>query len=352
MAKMNENKISIIVPVYNVEKYIKKCLDSIVNQTYKNLEIIIINDGSTDDSLSIVEKYQKKDKRILLMNQINQGVSVARNNALKCASGDYIMFIDSDDWLELDTCHKLIDKIEKEKSDIVIFNFIKEFNSKSVKNLNYDENFDLSIKENYDKFLSVMIAPFYKVKNLKYLGLGYAFNKIIKRDCIKNVKFPFEGLCAYNEDIMFYLQLFKNAKIISLSNEFLYHYRVYDQSATFKYNKDIILVNNKTFEILNSNVGVENLCLKETISARMIYNLCKEMNLYIFNDKLTISQKNKIKLLKKEVNKEQFKTSIKNIKLYKLNKYMFVYTLLLKLKLYYVIFLVNLAEQRYRRKIL
>ena len=352
MTKINNNKISIIVPVYNVEKYIKKCLDSIVNQTYKNLEIIIINDGSTDDSLSIVEKYKKKDKRILLISQINQGVSAARNNALKCVSGDYIMFVDSDDWLELDTCHKLIDKVEKEKSDIVIFNFIKEFNSKSVRNLSYDENFDLSIKENYDKFLSVMISPFYKVKNLRYLGLGYACNKIIKKDCIKNVKFPFEGIQAYNEDIMFYLQLFKNAKKISLSNEFLYHYRVYDQSATFKYNKDIMLVNDKTYEILSSNVDIKNLYLKEAISARMIYNLCKEMNLYIFNDKLTISIKNRIKLLKKEINKEQFKTSIKNIKLYKLNKYMFVYTLLLKMKLYYVIFWVNLAEQKYRRKIL
>ena len=96
--------ISVIIPVYNVENYIEKCLNSIVNQTYNNLEIIIIDDGSTDNSIAIAEKIAENDKRIRIISQVNQGVSSARNLGLDNASGEYILFIDSDDWLDLETC--------------------------------------------------------------------------------------------------------------------------------------------------------------------------------------------------------------------------------------------------------
>ena len=98
---MLNKKISIIIPVYNAEKYLKCCLDSILNQSYKNLEIIIINDGSTDNSLKVIEEYKKNDNRIILISQKNQGVSKSRNNGLELATGDYIMFIDPDDWIHV-----------------------------------------------------------------------------------------------------------------------------------------------------------------------------------------------------------------------------------------------------------
>lgn len=94
-----QNKISIIVPVYNVEKYLKVCLDSIKNQTYNNFEVIMINDGSTDKSKKICEEYTK-DARFILINQNNQGLSGARNTGLKNITGEYVLFIDSDDWIE------------------------------------------------------------------------------------------------------------------------------------------------------------------------------------------------------------------------------------------------------------
>ncbi|HJA50079.1 MAG TPA: glycosyltransferase, partial [Candidatus Fusicatenibacter intestinipullorum] len=95
-------KISVIIPVYNVEKYLKRCLDSVINQTYKNLEIILIDDGSTDNSGKICDEYAQKDERIIVIHKENGGVSSARNKGLDICIGDYISFIDSDDWINLE----------------------------------------------------------------------------------------------------------------------------------------------------------------------------------------------------------------------------------------------------------
>ena len=100
-------KISVIVPVYKVEKFLPKCLESLINQTLKDIEIICINDGSPDNSLKILEEYAKKDSRIKIINQKNAGPSVARNNGMSAASGEYIGFVDSDDWIDLDFYEKL-----------------------------------------------------------------------------------------------------------------------------------------------------------------------------------------------------------------------------------------------------
>lgn len=101
-----ETKFSVILPIFNTEKYLKACLDSIINQTYKNLEIICVDDGSTDGSLKILEEYSSKDSRIKIINQQNQGVSAARNVGIDNATGDYVSFVDPDDWVEL-ICMKL-----------------------------------------------------------------------------------------------------------------------------------------------------------------------------------------------------------------------------------------------------
>lgn len=116
-------KISIIVPVYNVENYVSKCIESIINQTYKDVEIIIVNDGSTDKSGDICDYYSKKDARIILIHQENQGLSMARNNALDIASGDYIGFVDSDDWIAPDMYGTLYNNAIEHDADISMCNF-------------------------------------------------------------------------------------------------------------------------------------------------------------------------------------------------------------------------------------
>ena len=99
---MNNIKISVVIPVYNTEKYLKKCIESIVNQSLKEIEIIIVNDGSPDNSYQIIEEYKEKDRRIIAVNQENGGISSARNKGIELAKGEYIIHIDSDDWIEQD----------------------------------------------------------------------------------------------------------------------------------------------------------------------------------------------------------------------------------------------------------
>lgn len=118
--KVKVKMISIIIPIYNVEKYLSKCIESLVGQTYKDIEIILINDGSPDHCLSICEQYSKKDNRIIVINQENKGVSAARNAGLKIAKGEYIGFIDPDDWIAVDMYEGLHSVIKQSDVDMVI----------------------------------------------------------------------------------------------------------------------------------------------------------------------------------------------------------------------------------------
>lgn len=128
----NDSLISIIVPVYNVEQYLSRCVDSLVNQTYHNIEIILVDDGSPDRSGEICDEYAKKDKRVKVIHQSNGGLSDARNTALDIAKGDYLMFVDSDDWIEKKTCEILNRLASDYKADTVIFGLNFVFDSGKV----------------------------------------------------------------------------------------------------------------------------------------------------------------------------------------------------------------------------
>lgn len=119
----NKPKISIIIPVYNVEKYLEQCLKSVINQTFKDIEIICINDGSTDNSLEILEAFQKQDERIKIINKQNEGQGIARNEGLKIAKGEYISFIDPDDWVEQGMYEFLYNKFLETNAQIIRFNY-------------------------------------------------------------------------------------------------------------------------------------------------------------------------------------------------------------------------------------
>ena len=168
------SKVSIIIPVYNVEKYLDKCLKSVLNQTYKNIEIIVINDGSTDNSLKICKKY--KDKRIVLIDKENGGVSSARNKGLELASGKYITFVDSDDWLELDAIENMVSFIEKENVDFVRFCY---------QTAGVRQN---SVSEAENKYIGSEISRFTE-KLISSEMPGYLPILMVKREIIKDIKF-------------------------------------------------------------------------------------------------------------------------------------------------------------------
>ena len=348
---MKRLKISIIVPVYNVEQYIQQCLNSLVNQTYNNLEIILVNDGSIDNSGKICDEYAQKDRRIKVIHQKNSGVSSARNNGLNMVTGDYIMFIDPDDWIEVNACERLIKILKKDNLDVLIFNYYKEYLYNSEKHKLYDYK-NSNGKTLIYSLQAKILSPSIKISNFNIQGIGFTWNKIIATNVIKNQRFLFEGKKALFEDVLFYYDLFEKTNIIGVCNEYLYHYRVLGNSATRRYNEDFLSICDEFFENINSlryNHINDNL-FKKSLNIRIVSNFCTAINVYFNNENLKVGLLQKRKMIKKELKKNYYKHVFKEVKLKDLNKKLKVYTILLRFKAYICVLLVNNIEKRLRER--
>lgn len=220
-------KLSVIIPVYNTNKYLEKCLESIVNQTLKDIEIICIDDGSTDNSLEILNNFAKKDKRIKVLTQKNQGQSVARNAGIKAAKGEYIGFIDSDDWADETMFEKLYNNAKTYNSDIAMCS-ITMFDEKTGDYNTKDPYMTLDL---FDK--SFENRAFNYKDTLKFLFriCVVPWNKIYKSEFLigNNILFP-EGL--FFEDNVFCIEVLLNAENISIIKEPLIYYRRFSQTST------------------------------------------------------------------------------------------------------------------------
>lgn len=212
---MNDIKISVIVPVYNTEKYLKKCLDSIISQNLKDIEIIIVNDCSLDKSLEIIKKYMRLDKRITLINkEKNEGISSARNSGIKLARGEYILHIDSDDWIEQNYFFEMYNYAIKNNADIVISDFYREFENGRVV---YNIEQGLIGKEKIDKEEVIENICQFKVSPC-------IWNKLIKTELYKknNILFP-QGV-SIGEDLYVILKLIYFSKNIIKYDKAFLHY--------------------------------------------------------------------------------------------------------------------------------
>lgn len=208
-------KVSIILPIYNVEKYLKKCLDSVVNQTYKNIEIIAINDASPDKSLEIIKEYQNSYKNIkVINNSINLGLSASRNIGMQYAEGDYIFFLDSDDWISLNAIETLVSLAKNYKSPLVqcgytsVWGSIKRRKSPSIPTVTYKD-----IEQNKDLLNKC----------------GGVWNKLYQHNIVEGFSFP-EGL--WYEDNAFIYPLLTKVKSLVATNEILYYYKRHLNSIT------------------------------------------------------------------------------------------------------------------------
>lgn len=202
--------ISVIVPVYNVEKYLARCVDSIVNQTYKNLEIIFVDDGSTDLCPQMCDDYAEKDSRIKVVHKKNGGLSDARNAGMAVATGEYISFIDSDDYVSDDFFECLLDVMNKENSDIAECSVVKFYEDN-----HFDEFNDDLLEKTYDAqdAMSALIAenPFHQ----------HVWNKLYKTELVKDIPYAVGKL---NEDEFWTYQVFGRANKVSKLNKTMYYY--------------------------------------------------------------------------------------------------------------------------------
>ena len=258
---LEENLISVIIPIYNVEKYISRCLDSVINQTYKKIEIICVDDGSPDNSIKILKEYEKKDSRIKIIRQENGGLSSARNIGIKDSRGEYIFFLDSDDWLPLNSLELLYEDILLNKSDISVGNLIKVYPKKNkeigLKNL---KKIDYSLK-NYLE---------YSINKKNFTA--NVVNKLYKTKIIVENKILFKEKILY-EDFLFTVQYFIYCKKISVIKEAVYYY--------FLEREDSIVntVNIRDLEVFLNIIEIEKFLINN--NQKEILNL-KYFQNYIF----------------------------------------------------------------------
>lgn len=256
-------KISIIVPVYNAEKTIRRCLDSIINQTYKNIEIVIVNDGSLDSSMDICKEYVKYDDRIILINQDNRGVSSARNTGIEVSTGDYIQFVDADDEIKKNMCLEMLNTLEANELDCVICGMERNFciNNKIIKNyISIDDKIIDNVSQD-DYFIEVYTANY----------LNAPVNKLYKSSIIKKNKILFEIGISLGEDLLFNLNYFKQVKKYAvLSKTYYVINEENNHSLTRKYNDNKIIF----LEIIHKELDAYFRNLSN-------YEICKQYN-YLF----------------------------------------------------------------------
>ena len=293
---MEKDLISVIVPVYNVEKYIKRCIDSIINQKYTNLEIILVDDGSPDNCGKICDEYAKKDNRIKVIHKENGGVSSARNAGLEVANGKYITFVDADDWVEHQYIEQLARVMIEKQADYVTCGYNRVYANQNEK-INYSGRIiEYTPKEYLVKLLNVQ------------LGYGFCHMKLIKRNVIKDKRF-YDKLIV-GEDAFFNVELCENMKKITILEKTLYNYRFNENSIVRTYDEDYAKKYKNSMEVMYEYIikkyGNDKEIIQNLYNYIAYHILLISVN-YCFNPK----NKNKIKSLKNLYNIKIFKDAIK-----------------------------------------
>lgn len=262
--------ISVIVPVYNVEGYIDKCIKSLINQTYHNIEIILVDDGSTDNSPGICDSWASNDSRIKVIHIPNGGVSHARNVGLDAAIGDYVGFVDSDDWVEPDMYEKMLKVIHEDDSDICGGGYVKDF-------------------ENTQEIILKIGEPCYfsNIETMKWMFSEHrpkllfweVCDKIFKKKLVTNIRFK-ENITMC-EDMLFTWNVLKNAKKISYRPLHKYHYMMRGDSAchtqNFKHRIDSAIANMKLY----NDPWLNDAELKELVHERYCNGIITKMRLQL-----------------------------------------------------------------------
>ena len=283
MKKFNNGQISIIVPVYNAEKTIRKCVESVINQSYKNWELILVDDGSTDDSRSIINEYGKNNKNISIFMQKNLGVSSARNIGISNATGEYITFLDSDDYLNEKALEIMINALSNNDADMIVGSYSQITENGNKKNFIY-KNKCIDLKE---ELLNISNLKFYMI----CWGKLYKTSIIIENNISFNLNFHL------GEDTIFVFEYLKNVEKVACIDDVVYNVFIFEKDVSKRYNKTIVekqyfiyreykklmeckgLVNDKRVEkFLMTRIKI---CINTSVTIGMKYDDLKEVFLRI-----------------------------------------------------------------------
>lgn len=294
--------LSIIIPAYNVERYIGQCIESVINQTYNNLEIIIVDDGSRDATGSIIDGYAKKDMRIKCIHQCNGGQSNARNNGIKAATGNYIMFLDSDDWLESTCCEVALGEMLHENAELILFEYNKEFLDRTMKVSTYSSNKIVFDSANNQGFF------LYDMRTITVWG------KIYSRQIVEEILF--DEKMRIMEDVWFNYCVYERINKAVYINKSLLHYRMLQSSAAHGW--DNVLQKKLEYPLQTMREWKKSDCEKNAAyySAASIAYIVICQNEICSNPQLSLSEKRtRLKQLgENEIYRDLF-NHVKNIKI-------------------------------------
>lgn len=271
-------KISIVIPIYNVQEYLERCMQSVVNQTYSNLEILAIDDGSTDNSSLIYNKFASYDSRIHIKKQKNMGLSGARNTGIKEATGDYMFFLDADDWLDDDYIERCVKEIVKTNTDWLITPYIREYKDNPIRN-------DLMVKKKYSfdeyevkSFLTRRLIGLYgsELKNPASIDdFSPVWGKFYKTQYCKDIKFEDTKLIG-TEDLLFnFNYVLKICSAFYFGGAYYHYNKQNSNSLVTKYNENLYVGWLRLYKIIENTIKMNNFgaTFSSALNNRIILNL-------------------------------------------------------------------------------
>lgn len=302
--------VSIIIPVYNAEQYLKECIDSVWNQTYEDLDIILVDDGSKDNSPKMCDKYARKDGRIQVIHKENGGLVSAWMAGVKKAKGEYVVFLDSDDWIDLFMIEDLVNHATGKGKEIVCGNYIIE-----------KENQSIAVKQSlepdiYDrKRIEKKILPYLLGKEERIIHYSRCMKLISKEMILDNMQYTSEKL-TMGEDAGIMIPVIMDAEyIVVMEDAFYYHYRFVDASMVHKYNALMYEKVEILYETLRKTIQKKN--LEEKQKELFLENLKKEyvfLLFFVFKNELRGPKETCIKRIQEMVEKANKEKGLKEIK--------------------------------------
>lgn len=321
-------RFSIIVPVYNVEKYIKDCVESLQNQTLKEIEIILVDDGSTDGSKMIIDEYAATDGRIKVLHKINEGVSAARNDGLKLATGEYVIFCDSDDMMEYDACELLYKAGKLHNADVVIGDVYRIINGEKIYAKFWGHEFTTNQREILDELVKVDFSRKYChdiPPEGPAFGYGGPWNKAVRKEFLDKTGILFDvSLKGIFDDILYTAYIYAEASTVTYIQSPVYDYRILKGSITHRYNEKVIDINTSIFQAWETFLRKygDKGQYDQAYEVLVVRRIKGTLGTYFFNENNPNSFADQKRMLKGLLKTEPYRTAIKKVNPKKLiNRY-------------------------------
>ena len=321
---MHDRKVSIIVALYNVEEYLNECIQHVINQAYTNWELILVDDGSTDQSPQICDDYAKQDHRIKVIHQKNMGVSKARNAGIKAASGEFVLFCDSDDWMDNNALSFFLKLQSKNDADLVFGDICTVRNNIKKQIILFNREFDLAGKELCNDLIRACIGYGYNpfpTKPYPLNGLGSVGNKLYKLAIIEQERIRFvDETNGIYEDNLFTIDYLLKANRVCYKSEPVYYYRQLVDSSIHRYRPESLETSkrifNKVAEIIEHNEDKES--FTKAFYILVVRRLSEELRVYYFHKDNLRSIKESCRELRNTIHTKPYKQAIRRVELSRL----------------------------------